>query len=310
MAKQIFLFYGDEDFLIDQRIRLIREKIASPSLHCENIDGDCMTREQIVSALQGQSLLSSEKLVVVRPANLKSEIWGEILFSLKELPPKNYLVLVADEVSPQSKIFKFIEANGEVEIFKSFAPWEQDQVIAWIGREVRARGKGIGREAAERLQEISGSGLRKLSSEIEKLITYIGEKKEIALEDVLALASPGEKDAFSVSDALAEKNLGRALGNLRLLTKNRVDPFKLLSLLASQYRAMLFMKHESNPQKGAQQLGASPYYLKKCQEKGRKFSEEELKKDLSLLLQADLDIKSGKEQLTVLELLLASLCGK
>jgi DNA polymerase III delta subunit len=70
------------------------------------------------------------------------------------------------------------------------------------------------------------------------------------------------------------------------------------------------MKHESSPQKAAPQLGASPYYLKKCQEKGRNFSEEELKKYLSLLLQADLDLKSGKEQLTVLELLLTSLCGK
>ncbi|KPJ65156.1 hypothetical protein AMJ44_10875 [candidate division WOR-1 bacterium DG_54_3] len=173
-------------------------------------------------------------------------------------------------------------------------------------------GKEISHRAALSLQEICGNSLRKLASEIDKLITFVGEEQRIAEKHVEALASPGEINTFALSEAVAEKNLERALATFRILYKNKADLFQILSLLATQYRTMLQIKnlpgHNNNFKKIAQTLGARPYFVRKCLEKEKNFREDELIKNLSLLLETDLRLKTGESPLSVFELLLASLC--
>ncbi|MFH1683856.1 MAG: DNA polymerase III subunit delta [Candidatus Margulisiibacteriota bacterium] len=309
MANQVFLFYGDEDLLIKERINELKKSIADPSLNVEQIDGEDPDLEKIVSALQTQSLFFGSKLLIIKNADLKSKEWEAAIPALKTVSPGITVIFWAAAVDRRSKIFKLIDEIGEVYEFRSFAAWEQDQVVSWIRQRVKASGKEIDNSAAMRLQEVCGNSLMKLSSEIDKLITYIGDGQQITPEDVCALASPGQISVFALSDAVADKNVMKSLSAFRTLQRNKIELFPILSMLANRYRIMLMGKSINDPMKIAQTLKASPNYVKKCLGCAGKFTPEELKKNLELLLETDLKLKSGEQQLPAFELLLTSLCS-
>ena len=312
MSNNIFLFFGEEGFLIQERINELKKEISDPSLNIETIDADSVPVEDVISALQTQPLLIGQKLIIIKNLDFRSEVASNLVPCLKLVPASTRVVFTSITVDKRSKLFKTIDKMGEVYEFKQFADWEQNQVVLWIVRRAASLGKQIDQSTARQLQEICGSSLQKLASEIDKLVTYVGEQKAIKQDDVLALASPGEINTFALARAVAEKNLKQALTAFRIIYKNRQDLFSILSLLATQYKTMLqtkcFPKVGSSSQTIAQNLGANPYFVRKCMEKAANFSHAELRRALALLLETNMKLKSGEQQLTTFELMLTSLC--
>lgn len=312
MAKLFYLFYGEEEFFIEERINALKKEVSDPSLNIEQIEGEESALGQVVSALQTPPMLFGEKLLIIKDIDLKLKVWDLLVNSIKLVPAGIKVVFWAAAVTKSSKLYKFIGEHGEVCEFKSFAPWEEEQVVGWITRRVASIGKEIDHPSAILLLDICGSGLHKLASEIEKLVTYIGDRPRIMKDDVLALASSGVMSAFELTDALADKDLARSLATFRVLSANKVELFPLLSMLATQYRTMLQVKSlpgaAGNPAQAAAALRANPYFVRQCMNRARKFNAEELKSDLNLLLETDLKLKSGEARDPAFELLIASLC--
>ena len=312
MAKQIFLFYGDEDYLIGEKIKALRQKAEKQGASIEQIDGVEQEMDCIQNALQTNSLFSASKLVLIDRVNLKEPLWDSLVPVMKSLSPSISVVFRVFEVSKKSVLFKYIEQQGEILEFKGFADWEGELVVSWIMRAVVQSGKSISRPAAEKLLEVSGNNLHKLSSEIDKIITYIGDRSEIDENDVLVLAAPGERSIFALSNALSAKNLTDALKIFNQLYRNKVDLFYILSLLASQYRILLFAlglhPRERAPQEIARQLGGSPFFIRKCLENIGQYRLKELQDNLAYILETDLNLKSGGAPLPSMEMLFCALC--
>ena len=306
--KNIFLFYGEEDFLIDEKVGALKSRIDNPALNVEALDGENLSLPSLSAALQTAPMFGGEKLVIVNGLEVTPENQEGLMALLKNIPAGLQVVFRAASIDKRSKFYKLINAQGEAVEFKTFAPWEEAELGAWIENRVRGGGKKIGPAAAQLLQEICGSNLRLLTAEIEKLITFVGERGEIREEDVAVLASPGEISAFALLDALREKDLKQALSLFQVLLKNKEDLFQLLGLLATQYRLMLQIKSLPNREEGARALKGSPYFIKKCAANIGRFTADELKDDLEYLLKANLQLKTGEQQAIIFELLLASLC--
>lgn len=309
MSKAIYLFHGEEDFLIEEKINALKSQIDNPALNVETFDGEDLSLEALSSALRTPPMFGGEKMVMVRNFALSSENQAEIISLIENIPEGVKVVFHAQAIDKRSRFYKLMDEQGEAIEFRSFAPWEQEAVVNWIKAQVRSGGKKIDDAGARLLQETCGNNLRMLSGEIEKLITFVGERSEIAEGDVSALASPGEVSAFALLDALRKKDVKAALSLLQVLLRNRTDVFQLLALLTTQYRLMLQIK--SFPGKGeiTRQVAGSPYFVKKCRVDIHRFTIEELKAALEKLLEANLRMKTGESQLAVFELLLASLCG-
>ena len=308
MAKQIYLFYGDEELLIQERVNELKKGISDPELNLEQISAEKPDIDGLIAALQTPSLLFGDKLLIIKQANLKDEAWEKVLPALETMAGGLTVVFWAAAVDRRSKVFKLLDKLGETCEFRTFADWEQEQVAAWIVQRTKAAGKNCERQAALKLQEVCGNNLMKLSSEINKLVTYLGERKQVTLADIDALASPGVISIFALSEAAAARDLPRALTALRALLRDKVELVPLLGMLANRVRLMLLAKSEKNPSRAAQELGASPYYVKKCFSEAAKFNQAELERALELILETDLQIKSGDPAAPLVELLLATIC--
>jgi DNA polymerase-3 subunit delta len=311
MKKKIYLLYGEEDFLIDEKIDELKRSISNPSLNIEVIEGEEVSLEKLAAAFQTTPMFGGEKLVIVRDFEINSEKQESLLSLLENLSPQVTVVFKGTKIDQRSKFYKFIDLKGEVIEYKGFAPWQQHELRSWLRERAQRHDKKISESAINLLAEICGLNLRFLAEEIEKLVTYVGEREEIEENDVLALASPGEKNVFHLLEALRFKNTKKALKVFQDLFKNKEDLSYLLATIASQYRLMLLIKSSktTNPSLLAQQAKASPYFVKKCLENINFFSLEELKRNFEYLLQANLRLRTNEEPQVVFEMLLTSLCG-
>ena len=309
----VFFFYGEEDFLLAEAVDKLKCQIADPAFNLEILDGQSLTLAALSASLRTQPLLGGAKLVIIRDFEVEAKEQDELISFLKVTPPDLKVVFCAAALDRRSKLFKFLDEHGEVVEFKTFAPWELDELLNWIRGRAQKQGKSISPEAARLLQEISGSNLRLLAGEIDKLVTFAGGREAIAEPDVLALAAAGETSAFALSDALRAKDLKRALALFQALLKNKEDIFPLMALLASQYRIMLQVKslagRETDFNRIARLIGGNPYYVKKCSANLGRFTLSELRAALPRLLEAGNRLKTGENQAVVLELLMADLCG-
>lgn len=329
MTKNIFLFYGEEDFLIDEEIKKL---VGSGSLNIETFDGLRGPMDKIINSIASVSLLLGERVVIVKDpwflktqrANLpagrqggaRSEEVGEegeegeegkgagdkgieqlaqVLGSLAG--GVRVVFVVYGNADRRKKLFKVIEKLADVREFKPYAEWEQEKLESWIIRKVNSSGKKIGGGAAELLMDISGASLRALSSEIDKLVTYVGDRGSIEESDVKAVASSGEISAYSLVSALRDRNTHSSIEALTRLIRDNVEPVPLIGLMASQFRMLLQVKSlkdaRLSPSQISQRLGANPYFVRKCSENSHHYSLAEMKNILELLHNADLKIKTG-----------------
>lgn len=322
--KQVYLYYGEEDFLIDEEIKRLKANLIQPStetMNFEKIDGsDEEVISKIINFVNTPSMLSGESLLVVEnPGFLKGEKTAEedmreLEGCIREMPKGVTLIFSYwGIIDRRKKIYKLINQVGEIREFKPFAEWEQEKLLSWIVSKVKLQKKSIGSHAARLLMETSGRNLRALSGEIEKLVTYIGEKAWIEEQDVRALASTGSIEVFALLSALRGKDLQGALHSVNKLLKNKEEPVRLLSLLATQYRMLLQVKsleaEGRNFYEIAEILSANPYFVRKCGEGTKNFSIPELIRDLEFLYNVDLKLKRGNPPGLTLELLITELCG-
>ncbi len=308
----VFLFYGEEEFLIAEAIEKFKRQVADPAFNLEILDGATLTLAALSAALRTQPLLGGDKLVIVNDFTVNAKEQDELISFLQSLPPGLKVIFSAASLDKRSKLYKFLAERCETVEFKTFAPWEQEALLDWIRRRAEAAGKKIAGDAARALREIAGPDLRSLAGEIEKIATYVGARPEIGEADVLALAAAGETSAFALTDALRDKDLRAAQAAWRVLQRDREALFPLLGLMTSQYRTMIQVKalagRESDPNRLARLIGGSPYYIKKCAAGLARFTLPELRRDLSLLLATGLRLKTGEDQAAVIDLLLAELC--
>ncbi len=329
MKGNLYLFYGEEDFLIEEEIGKLKGELGISSSGfsgIERIDGEEGNFDSIISSVMTPTMLGGQRLIVVKDfkglkpsksQNAETKTGGglpEFLNCLRNIPPGATLVFYsAGSVDKRRKLYKVIEEIGVVREFKLFSDWEQEKLLSWIVSRVKLFGKKIGSHAARLLVEISGKNLRSLAKEIEKLTTYVGEGEWIEEKDVRLLASSGQINAFFLADAVRRKDETAALNALRQLIKDREPPVRLLGFLAREIRMLLqirSLKDEGlSVWQMADRLHANQYFVKKCAEFIHNFTVTELKKDIELLHHADVKLKTGLlPPELVLEMLILDIC--
>lgn len=302
----LYLFYGEERFLVRREIEEIRKKF--PAEAVSRLDG--IGARELLEALSVPSLFAPQRLLILTDFDL-SEVDETLLEALVDLPPGVAVVLDSPEgLDRRSRVFKAIEKHGVVREHKLLTEKNNEEVVAFCFKAASDLGKRLARSSAEKLVELSGRNLGLLYAEIAKLAAYAGEREEIAEEDIEKLASRGGVDAFQLSSALRRRNLPAALRALqKLLYEDREDPHQLLGLIGSQLRTLLKMKvlGRRSPQQMAQEIGGNSYYIQMLMDDLDRFSLEELSEGLEKLFRTDLNLKTGYDARVEMPLLLYEL---
>lgn len=264
------LIYGTDEYLVSHHARRTVCELCPESeqtLGLETINGAVKTIDEAVAALKTclgalrtVGLFGGQKTVWFRDVSIfkdkilpKNDAVKPLMDELTEdvrkgLPKGHHLVISAPGVDRRSALFKALEAANAVEAYD--LP-EQDYKVRPLIREraeklfAKAQCR-IGAAALNLFLEKVGTDTRQVVMEADKLILYIGDRREITEEDVKAItSSPAESIAWDFTDALGERRLEEALKILRRLLDQGEAPVGLIFAVENlyqnltQYRAYL-----------------------------------------------------------------------
>ncbi len=169
----------------------------------------------------------------------------------KGFPKGNHLIITTDMVDKRQKLFKTIKDSGII-IDCSVPKGERraDRIVqeAVLNERMRAilakSGKVLGKDAYSALFEMTGFDLRTFSNNLEKLISYTGNRDKITVDDVVSVLERTKKDPiFEFTNSISDRNCESALFYLNSLLSDNFHPLQMLAAITNTIRRLLLAKN-------------------------------------------------------------------
>ena len=185
----------------------------------------------------------------------------------KGFPANNHLIITTDMVDKRRSLFKALSKKGVV-IDCSVPKGDrradkvvQESVLAdRMNAMLTAGNKSMGRSTYMALYEMTGFDLRVFSSNLEKLISYVGDRREITIADVETVLQRTKKDPiYELTSALADRKPDSALFFLDSLLADGIHPLQVFTALINQVRKLLLAKDFVASPFGSNWQAACPY---------------------------------------------------
>lgn len=179
--------------------------------------------EVFLEEIDSPSLFASKRTLIYDEVKKGEELQA----ALKHLPEGVHVILGGSSFRLYEGLKKemvLLDLSGE-------KPWERtSRLKRWLLQEVQKKGKSLTSDAAAYLSEFCSAHFESLLQEIEKLITYAGDQKEIDLHAVRALIAlqPAQK-GWQLSESIIWG------GEVHFPTLHRLD-FSELYLFLGQLR--------------------------------------------------------------------------
>lgn len=313
----LYLFAGEEAFLRDRAVQLVLEAALGPGARDFNLDvfrcGETDPGE-IASRILSFPMMSSRRVVIVKGCEEIQDGPAGALLPLIESPPETTTaVFVCDKADGRRKFFALLRRHARVVEFKSLR--ERD-VFSWVQDRLEAEGKRPSQDALRLLHERLGTDLGTASSEVEKLLSFVGEREVIGREDVdRVVGGVGDTSVYDLTDAVGARDAGRALVALKRVLEGGGRGTGILWQLTRHFHALMkirICKEARVAEKDLpSQVGVPPFVIPKYLQQSRNFSVDALWRGFELLVTAEDRMKSGfQTEEMVLQLLVRGLCGE
>jgi DNA polymerase-3 subunit delta len=247
--------------------------------------------EALLASIPAMSLTETRRYLladgVERWRDKQAEAVAE---AVGDLPPDLTLVLIARGKAPAKLLRAVKAAGGEVHEFA--APKPRDMPRALVAEAGRL-GFELEQTAARLLVERMGPNPRRLQHELERLALWAGPGGKVSADDLRAMiADTSEAAVWALSDALLEKDAGKALRIGERLIAQGENVTGLIYGLASRLRkaCAAASQLESGVPAGKVEagLGMHPYAAKQLVGRLRHTSGDDLREATGAL--ADLEV--------------------
>jgi len=169
------------------------------------------------------------------------------------------LILTVDSWPKTTKLAKKLPKTGQLIEVGQFKPWELPKFV--VDHIKQKFDKTISKPAAQVFIDLAGDDIGRLTSEAEKLATYVGSRKSITPEDVeMLIGSNRMFNAFAVIDAVTIGDTTNAIKRLRNMFDNdKSAEFTVVGAFAFHFRRMFKVKalidRGVQPNQAAKQAG-------------------------------------------------------
>lgn len=259
-----FLFFGTDEFEASRRCKQKVEELCPPAEQAfglEVINGACDTVDEAVAAVRScrdalntVGFFGAGKLVWLRDSSFfydgkpgKSETVKLAVAELAEevkrgLMPGVRLVVHASSVDKRTAFYKAMGKHGVV--VASDMPdrdykWDEHAMgmLRGLLDEAGLRASG---PVIELFVERAGNQSRQLAIEVEKLQVYLGDRKQITVDDVMLMVSPARERGYGeLVNAFSQRDLPATLNVLQQLLHQKENPVGLIISLENRVREFL-----------------------------------------------------------------------
>jgi DNA polymerase-3 subunit delta len=309
----VYLFTGEEDYLVRYYLKSLREKILSDEAFAvfnnPVFDGEEIDFSAIIEAVKSPPMMSDYKLIEWRHADFTALREGgldslEELISVCEEHPYSIVAFTADEEGvdfgtakkPSAFIKRFDKSINILKFEKS----TENQLYAWLKKHFNSQGITIGLDTVQTLVFRSGRSMDVLVGEVNKLcaLALSRGKTTVTPDDVNEVASSTpECDTFALSNAILDRNRQNAYLALEEMKLRRVDYTMIMGMVARTFDDLAAISHLLDEGLGVVEirdtLGMNEYKVKKYIPAAKKYGSERLSMIISAIARVDADSKFG-----------------
>lgn len=290
----IYFLHGDNDYLIGQRVKELRQAFAREhsSGAITTIDGTEVAPADLTSQLTALSLFDPYRLVVVSAVTAQAGNWTMLETNLAHIPEQTTVILT--DIKALSKVHNLTVTRTMKELRRLGATIEKFdlakssyQLRPWLETELKHHRLSVERGVTDKLLELTAgeeNQQARLELELDKL-ALLGDELTVQLVEQYVQPSP-QTNAFAVLEAgLAGDRAGVAQLLDRLIMAGE-DSNRFLGLLASQALAL------ASVLTGAK-VKLSPYQLNQTRQLAERLGDRQLSRRLGEVVEklAQLDGK-------------------
>ena len=292
--QAVYLIEGEDAFLRENALRLIKERgLQEPDLNLTNLSGQEIKQdpELFLTAVQSYPFMSDKRYVVVRDYNpTATELKSKVIKRVFQEPIDTSVIVIIN--SEKCEALKKLEFVTVVDCNKADAPL----ITSFIRNKALKSGVVVSNEAINLLLEYCSMDLTRTNSELEKLLSFVGENAEISKEQVELLVNKDtDFEVYEFTEAVATKNFDKSFEILSELAQKNQDKQRLFISIYYHFRRLLHACLSKGTIKElAESLSVKEFVAKKAREQASKFKAKRLKQICDKLSYYDGAFKSGE----------------
>ena len=242
----VYLLHGEDARAIDRDLATIEARVLQGGLNEFNADyfhGREADLGQVLAAVRILPMMADHRLVVVkRVEELKGQDRERLVQYLAAPVSSTLLVLTAGPLALRGAGRKKEDETLEKAAAKAgmavHYPRPTAARLPGVVQEMaRERGKSIDKDAIEALIDLVGDEMLGLEQELEKVALFMGDKKKIGRDDVLAaVADIKEANIYKFTDAIGGRDVEAALRAFRRMIEEGEEPLMVLAMVLRHFR--------------------------------------------------------------------------
>ena len=295
---QVYLLTGDEGYMIHLAKHMLLHALVpeGDTMNYHTFDSDTFDYQEIVGLAATYPFFSEKRVILLDDAGILKAGTNEFKDLLSDLPETTCFIIIEEKADKRSSLYKQIKKKGYIVDAQKKDLKEQDMMRHAAGR-LKNAGKKIRKKDALALVRLTGKDLYRLTREVDKLISYVGEAEEITMQDIDSLVSVRTEDRiFDLVEAIASGDKKMVQYAYREMIILREPPLRILYMMIRQYRILLIvydMMKKGMPDRRISEVSGVRYYLNKTKALLKGYDEDKLMRILDLCLETEEEIKTG-----------------
>ena len=295
-TQPVYLLEGKDPFLRDEYLRVIRRKVLGDGpddFTHDRFDWAEADAPAIITIAQTMPFMAEKRLIEILNFTRPGERDESILLSYLESPSEStVLVFCVENVDMRTTFFQRLvkaSAHCRVDIL------EGEELKKWLHGRAVELGFELRPEAADMLVAMVKPSMMRLSTELEKIASYLMPGTVAGAEEIREIVGHSREELlYKLGDSLSQGSLGGTLVLLRRMMETE-HPVVFIGLLRNLIRRWTISKSLIRSGRGAQgisqTLGLQPFVARRLESQVRGLRSAYLRELYGKLLQVDRKLK-------------------
>ena len=165
--KQIYLLYGEEQYLIRQYRDKLKHALAADddTMNFSAFSGSDINQKEIIDLAETLPFFADRRLILIEDSGLFKKSAEELADYMSSIPETTYFVFAEKEIDKKTKMYKQVKKNGSIVEF----PRQNETTLSrWIEGRIRRNEKNITRDAYALFIRKTGDDMENIDKELEK----------------------------------------------------------------------------------------------------------------------------------------------
>ena len=313
--QNLYLIYGEEDYLkLQYRNKLLKALVnEGDNMNYSKYEDAGIDVSQVIEQAETLPFFAEHRVILIENSGYGKKIPEQFGNYLSKISESTIFIFVEHSVDKKGKLYKAAKAAGrDIEM-----NMPNESVLAkWVGAQLNEEKKQMKRDAWSQFLIMTHESMDNMSRELEKLISYVGDRNQITVEDVNAVCvARVETKIFDMLNAISAKDMSKTMDLYQDMLSAKEPPMKILTMIVRQFRQMKVIKELSkfgnNASTIASKMGMPDFAVRRTMQLSNNFSDVEISNLLEDAADFEERFKTGKlDEKMAVELIIMKYAAK